>query len=68
MASMKSLLETGEPITVTDPVKQKPANAFSSVPITISGFAFGEYSPPERLRPGPGQPLRERPTHPGHAL
>ncbi len=37
MASMKSLLETGEPITVTGPVKQKPANAFSSVCYASSG-------------------------------
>jgi len=60
MASMKSLLATGEPITVTGPMKQKPTSAFSSAPGTISGFAFGEYFPPERLPPGPGQPLGER--------
>jgi hypothetical protein len=46
MASTKSLLETGEPITVTGLVKQKPTNASSSVQITISGFAFGEYFRP----------------------
>jgi len=34
---MKPLLEAGEPMTVTGPVKPMPTSAFSSVPITISG-------------------------------
>ena len=34
---MKSLLETGEPIPVTGPVKQMPTSAFSSVCYAFSG-------------------------------
>jgi hypothetical protein len=33
---MKPLPQTGEPITVTGPMKQMPASAFSAVPLTIS--------------------------------
>jgi hypothetical protein len=37
MASTKPLLETGEPITVTGRVKQKPTNAFSPACYAFSG-------------------------------
>jgi len=60
MASMKPLLEAGEPMTVTGPVKPMPTSAFSSVPYKDLGLAFGEHFPAGRRRPGPGQRSGDR--------
>jgi hypothetical protein len=49
MASMKPLPQTGEPITVTGPVKHMSASVFPLSPANHHAPAFGEHLPGQAI-------------------
>ena len=60
MASMKPLLEAGEPMTVTGSGEADADERVLVSPYNDLGLAFGEHFPAGRLRPGPGQRVGDR--------